>query len=454
MSRKFIYLMALVNGWCLLLGVPAVLAADAPPASGQSIQEMIDNAPGQVVTIGPGDYFIDEPIRIKTDNSGLCGTGRIIQRNPAAAIIMIEGQSGVRISGLTLTRDAGKEDCTESALRAMKCQELELDALHVIDNRSGSPAISFEDCQTSHIRGCSIVNYQAITIDDRTENELYGYAFRVIDGTGIGMRKCRDIQIGYNTIIEKRIYPNQETKEKNTLGMLTEGKKPSKKGKLAPKGDYANNWHQGSAILVTAPLDTDDIQIVNNVIRNAAQGIDIHADHVTCSGNTIDHAFIGIKCMHGARNVIISNNNVSHMDLWGLVMMPGSSSYPALAATADKPAQEANFTRGNIIANNVFSDFGLGYQYFNWKDAKGGVICLDSGQLPENPVVTDVILQGNIVYDTGKDQILVDGVPTTEPPRYEYAVFIATNPRPQGLIFANNIFHPGRSGVSNIPLEP
>ena len=183
-------------------------------------------------------------------------------------------------------------------------------------------------------------------------------------------------------ILESRIYPTRKTKEKHHLGDFTDGEKPLKKGRLAPEGAYANNWHQGSAILVTSPEETDHVLITGNIIRNAAQGIDIHADHVTCSNNSIDHAFIGIKCMHGARNVIITANNVSHMDLWGLVMLPGTASHTAEPATADKPARSANYTRGNIIANNVFSDFGFGYEYYNWEKSKGGVISWSRRRCP------------------------------------------------------------------------
>lgn len=447
MSRAPIGMMALFAAMIASAENPSV------PIGG-SIQQALDSAPGTVVEIGPGDHSIDAPLTIRTDNSGLCGFGRIIQTNPAAPVLVIESACGVRISGLTLTRAAGREETTESAIRATNCQELDIENVRIIDNWSASPAISIEACRASRIRDCSVINYKRISIDDRTQSPLYGYAFRVIDGTGIGVQKCRGVQIDGNLVIEKRIYPTAETKAQYQLGQLTEGKNPTNKGTLAPKEDYANNWHQGSAILVTSPLETDHVLIANNTIQNAAQGIDIHADHVTCTNNNIDHAFIGIKCMHGSRNVIITENNVSHMDLWGLVMMPGTLSYPARAATQDAPAQEPNYTRGNIIANNIFSDFGFGFEYFNWQGAKSGVICLDSGQLPENPVMTDVIVQGNIVYDTGADQVLAEGIPKTEAPRYEYAVFIATTPKPQGLVFSNNIFHPGRAGISNLSLTP
>ena len=418
-----------------------------------TVQELLDSHPGQTVTLEDRDYMVDAAIRIHTNGSGLCGAGRIIQSNANAPIILVENVNDVRIADVTLTRAPSREETAEPAIRATKCEGLDIAGVRIQDNRSLAGTISLELCKTSRIRNCAIINYQRIGVDDRTENELYGYAFKVIDGTGISVRQSTDLQIEGNLIDERRIFPTNEVKDANRLGELTDGRKPTKKGRLAPKDNYANNWHQGSAILVTAPEETDHVLIAGNVIKNAAQGIDIHADHVTCSNNSIDYAFIGIKCMHGARNVIISGNNVSHMDLWGLVMLPGTASHPAEAAADGKPARVANFTRGNIIANNVFSDYGFGYEYFNWQGSKGGVISLESGQLPENPIMTDVIVQGNVVYDTGRDQVIVDGKPTTVEPRYNYAVFITPNPSPQGLVFTNNIFHPGRSGISNIPLK-
>jgi hypothetical protein len=58
-----------------------------------------------------------------------------------------------------------------------------------------------------------------------------------------------------------------------------------------------------------------------------------------------------------------------------------------------------------------------------------------------------VILQGNIVYDTGRDQIVVDGKPRVEPPRYRHAVkFAAGDDAPQNVLLAANLFHPGTEG--------
>ena len=45
--------------------------------------------------------------------------------------------------------------------------------------------------------------------------------------------------------------------------------------------------------------------------------------------------------------------------------------------------------------------------------------------------------------------------PKVEPPRYNYAVFVETGKgAPQGIHCANNLFHPGTEGVSNVELKP
>ena len=409
---------------------------------------------GKPIALSDRNYRIDRPIFIATDNTVLHGHATIIQTNPDADIIRVENAKGVRIEGLTLTREEGKQDATGSAVRAEGCTRLELADLHIRDNWSQQGTVYLIKCESSVVRDCEILNYKRVGVDDRTANELYGYAFRAIDGTGIQVNETRGLQVINNRVLEERLYATKETKEQYQLGAFCEGKGPTKKGKLAPQGDYANNWHQGSAITVSSPESTSHVLIGGNLIRNAAQGIDMHLDNATCSNNVIDHAFIGLKCMHGAGNVIIANNTVTHMDLWGLVMMPGTLAHPAEAANGDKPARGPNYTRGNIIANNIFSDFGLGYERYNWEQQRSGVITLDSGQLAENPVMTDVLIEGNIVYDSASDGELVDGQPQTHPPRYEWAVYIAQNPSPTGLVFRNNIFHPGRSGVANVPIEP
>jgi nitrous oxidase accessory protein NosD len=428
--------------------------ADPASAGGHlSLQDAIDTHGGKNIYVPAGDYILESPLRITADNTGLWGPGRLLQQDPAQNIIEIVGAQNVRLQGLTLTRVSGQEESTAHAVYASQCRGLSIASLQVIDNRSQAGTIYLDQCEASVVRDCLVRNYKRIGVDDRTENELYGYAFRVIDGTGIQVQRSTGIQVVDNRVVEDNLFPDEATKERFELGRFTEGRQPLNKGKFAPGGDYANNWHQGSAITVSSPRETSHIAITGNYIENAAQGIDMHTDNTLCSRNIIRYAFIGIKCMHGAKNVIISDNIVSHNDLWGLVMLPGVLSHPAKAADGDQPAMPANFTRGNIIANNIFSDYGLGYESYNWDPQRAGVISLESGQLPENPIMTDVIIEGNIVYDTAQEQVLVEGVPQNAEPRYDWAVFITPEPRPQNLLFRNNIFHPGREGISNIPLD-
>jgi parallel beta helix pectate lyase-like protein len=422
--------------------VIAVVSAHAEPnaADHPTLQAAIDANPGRMIRIPAEEYRIDAPLRITKNGTGLYGFGRVIQTNPDAAILEIEGVDDVRVHNLTLTRAAGAQEARAHGIHAVNCTGLEIVGVHVVDNHSGHATIYLQDCREARVERCRVLNYKAVTIDDRTRSPLYGYAFRVIDGTGILVSPGRGITIQNNHVIEQRLFPTEELKREHDLGQLTDGAEPMKKGELAPKGDYANNWHQGSAIVVTSPTQTDHILVTGNYIENAAQGIDLHADHVTCTQNTIRYAFIGIKCMHGSRDVIIANNNVSHNDLWGLLMQPGTASN---TAQSEKPA---NLTTANVIANNIFSDFGHGYEYFNWKGARSGVIMLDAGPLAENPPLSRIVITGNIVHNTSGDD-------ADAAPRYEYALLIAQNPAPSNIRVSGNHFDPGRAGVCNVPLD-
>ena len=89
---------------------------------------------------------------------------------------------------------------------------------------------------------------------------------------------------------------------------------------------------------------SDLTRILGNHIENAAQGIDLHCDHAIVSQNIVANAFIGMKAMHGSRNVLISGNQFTRNSLWAIGLMPGA------AANAE------NFDGGSIIAINIISD--------------------------------------------------------------------------------------------------
>lgn len=426
----------------------SVSAGDYP-----TIQAAMDAHPGGVVVVPPGRHEISEPLRISSDGTVLMGFGVIVQVNPAAAILEIRGVKGVRVRDLTLTRRLdGVDGAERPGLDAEECVGLELDGLKVLGNKSTASSVRLDRCSHSRVRNCDISDYKRIGIDDRTENSPYGYAFKVIDGSGIVVTRGRAIVIDGNRVVELNLLPSPELKAAHGLGQLVEGKRPTHKGPLAPKGDYANNWHQGSAIVVTDPESSDFIQVTNNYIENAAQGIDLHADHVICSHNLINGAFIGVKTMHGSRNVLISDNNLSRIDLWGICLQPGTASHRAKPATKETAAVAANLTAGIVIANNVFSDFGRGLDHFNWVDAGSHVVSLQWGPFEENPPLTDVVVIGNIAYDTESEAPDADGAKVS--PRYDYAVFLDQRLDRTRFTFKGNLFHSGAKGTANFPLAP
>jgi hypothetical protein len=353
-----------------------------------------------MIYVPPGDYEISQKIRLTHDRSGLFGPGRIIQTNPDLPIIEIERATGVRIRDLTLSRADGRMQTGAEGILAIQCRDLDIEDVQVLDNRTRSAAIVLRQCRTSQVRSCLVRNYMRISVDDRTGSPDWGYAFHCIDGTGIAVHDSQGTLIQGNRIIEENLLPTPETKQKFHLGAFV--KKNPQKGVLLSQEvwdeQYVNNWHQGSAIIVTGPESSDGIQILGNYIENAAQGIDIHADHVTVSQNIVNNAFMGMKAMHGSRHVLILGNQFIKNDLWSIGLMPGAASHAAKPGHDAQPAVHDNGDGGSIIAHNIISQFGYGHAHWIW-GSDGTPLRFDTGQQPDDPPLSEVIVQGNLVYD-------------------------------------------------------
>ena len=403
-----------------------------------SIQATIDANPGRMIFVPPGDYPLTKAIEIRHSGGGLYGFGTLVQGNAKAAIIEARGAENVRLRDLTLTRAEGGTDTRESAVRADECPGLSIEGLRIRDNRSPAPAIALDRCDRSEVVHCRIENYMTLSVDDRVDSPHYGYAFNCIDGTGIAVRRSRDVLLQGNRIVEHELRPTREMKERHDLGKFV--RRAAEKGSLVSErtwnDGYVNNWHQGSGLVVTSPEETAHIRIVGNIIENGAQGIDIHADFVTVTGNQVINCFMGMKAMHGSRHVLIANNQFSRNDLWSIGLMPGASSHAA------------NVDAGHIVANNIITDFGRGDSAWIW--GAGGYttapLLFDRGQAPDDPPLRDVIVTGNLVYDSGSE---------VQPRGYAYAVRIIDGSNgPRELHFHGNSFQPGQEGISNQKLEP
>lgn len=426
--NKYFYLLVVLLSFSVL----AASAAASPTVTDyDSIQAALDANRGRQVFVPAGDYPITEKLRVRGDRSGLFGPGRIIQHRNDQPIIEIENADGAEIHGLTLMRPEGKMETNNEGVLAIQCRDLAIENVRVIDNRTRSAAIALRNCVGARISHCLVKNYMRVTVDDRTANADWGYAFNCTDGTGINVSYSVGTLIEGNRVIEENLVPTREIKAKHKLGDFV--KSNPIKGAIVNQtmwdARYTDNWQQGSAIIVTAPKVSDFTRIIGNHIENAAQGIDLHCDHATVANNIVVNSFMGLKAMHGSRNIIITGNQFSRNCLWAIGLMPGA------AANAE------NADGGSIIANNIVSDFGHGDAHWIWGDERSP-FKFDSGQRPDDPPLTDVIIQGNIVQSIGA-------------PRYKYTVIIAGGPNaPRGMHFSNNLFHPGSKGVSNKELKP
>lgn len=416
-------------GLLFLMVSASACGAELSVAAYASIQAALDANPNRMLFVPAGDYVIKDKIRIRGERSGLFGPGRIIQESADQPIIEIENADAAEIRDLTLTRPEGKMETNNEGILAIKCRDLVIENVRVIDNRTRSGAIALRESQNCRISRCLVRNYMRVTIDDRTKSEGYGYAFNCTDGTGISVSYSTGTLIEGNRILETNLVPTSEIKATHKLGDFV--KKNAQKGSIVNQvlwdAGYTDNWQQGSGLIVTAPEVSDLTRILGNHIENAAQGIDLHTDQVIVANNVIVNSFMGMKAMHGSRNVIITGNQFVKNSLWAIGLMPGA------AANAE------NFDGGSIISNNIISDFGHGDAHWIWGDERSP-IKFDTGQQPDDPPLTDVIITGNVIHSIGK-------------PRYKYAVIIPGGPNaPRGLHFSNNLFHPGTEGVANTEL--
>lgn len=420
------------------LSTMSLHAAELSVADYPSIQQALDANPGRVLYVPAGDFVVNEKLRIRADSSGLCGPGRIIQENQEQPIIEIEEARGVEIRDLTLTRPEGKWETSSEGILAIRCKDLVVDNVRVIDNRTRASAISLRQCQGSRISRCLVRNYMRVTIDDRTADPDWGFAFHCTDGTGILVGDCQGTLIEGNRVVEENLIPTPEIQTRYQLGEWA--KKNASKGNFLSQQawdrEYSDNWQQGSALLVSGPEVSELTRILGNHIENAAQGIDLHCDHVIVANNIVANSFMGLKAMHGSRNVIIANNQFVKNDLWAIGMMPGASSHGG-----EDAARPANRDGGSIIANNIVSDFGHGQANWIWGNHRSP-FKFDRGQEPDDPPLSDVLVQGNLVHCIGE-------------PRYVFAVIIAGGPKaPRGIRFSNNLFAAGTRGVANQEIDP
>ncbi len=422
---------------CLLTAVSAwaVNVADYP-----DLQAALDAHPGKVLTLPAGDYPISRKLVLRGDGSGLVGPGRIIQSDPDEPIVEIEGLKDVLLRDVTLTRAPGKTVTRKSGLLAIRCAYLRVDQVRILDNQSATGALALRECRVARLTGCLVRNYMRVSVDDRTRSPEWGYAFNCTDGTGIQVTASQGTLIEGNTVIEEVFRPTKEMKEKHQLGAWTK-KNPTKGTFLSQAtwdAGHTDNWQQGSGIIVTSPEASDLTRILGNHIENAAQGIDLHADHVIVAHNVITNSFMGMKAMHGSRNVIITGNQFVKNSLWAIGLMPGAAAHPG---QPDKP-ETANADGGSVISANIISDFGHGDAHWIWGDQRAP-FKFDTGQQDDDPPLADVVIQGNLLHCLGT-------------PRYQYAVVVAGQPggpkTPRGLRFSGNSLAPGTGGVSNRPL--
>lgn len=443
---------------CLSASVFAAPArADIQSTDYPSLQAAIDANPGRTIYVPNGDHLLTTTVMITTTGTGLCGPGRLVMTDASKDIINVREANDVTIRDIKLFRERGKHDDGRNGIFAAWCEGLTIDGVSVTNNCGENAGLKIEHCTRLTVRNCVVRDYKSLTIDDRTGNPDMGYAFKCVDGNGMKFMDCKGAQITNNRIIETVFRATKENRDMYDLGKVTVI--PEKPGRATPKdlqaNPYISNWHQGSALFFGEQGEGSVLS--GNYIENAAQGFDIHADYVTVTGNIVNGAIVGAKAMHGSKHVIISNNQFSRVDVYGILLASGAASHYAVEANGtDEPAKGPNVDGGTVITGNIISDYGFGDQYWSTGSSPGASLyAISLEEEADAPPLRDVIIANNIVYDTGRDRVIVDGRPQVVPPRYLFALVArVSDDTLQTLRIHGNIFHPGAAGVSNFDLPP
>lgn len=442
---------------CLIMSMIAAAArADVHSTDYPSLQAAVDANPGCMVYVPNGDHLLTDTVLIKSSRTGICGPGRLVMTDPAKDIINVLHANDVTIRDIKLFRERGKHDGGRNGIFAAFCDGLTIDGVSVVNNCGENAGLKIEHCTRLAVRNCLVRDYKSMTIDDRTRDA--GYAFKCVDGNGMKFFDCQGAQIINNRIIETIFRATKENRDKYDLGKVTViAEKPDRPiPKSIKETQYTSNWHQGCALYFGE--QGHSAVLSGNYIENAAQGFDIQADDVMITGNVVNGAIVGAKAMHGSKHVIISNNQFSRVDVYGVLLAPGRASHDAVEANDGQPAKGPNVDAGSVVMGNIISDYGFGDQYWSFSSSPGAslyAISLEAGQEPDDPPLRDVIIANNIVYNTGRDKVIVDGRPQVVPPRYEFALMVQIpDASRQTLKIHGNIFHPGSIGVCNTDLPP
>jgi len=341
----------LAIGLLLHLWIPAA-AADSPAAS--DLQALLDASPGRIIEVPPGEHHLQRALVLRHPDSGLRGAARLIQSNTNAPFIEARGVTGIHLSGLTLIRASGREDARTAAVVIDHCDDVTLEGLRIRDNRSAAGVVRIEDCRRVDVIRCDIRNYMTLAIDDRTASPHYGYAFRCIDGTGLVVARSRDVLIEGNRILEENLRPTPEMKERHGLGGFV--RRAPQKGSLINQSTwdagYVNNWHQGSALIVTGPEHSAHVRIIGNLIADFGHGDSRwiwNPAKYTCAPILFDHGQEPTD--PPLRDVIISGNVVMNDGAGGIADGGGPRYCWAVFISSGRPHSPRNLLfQGNRFA--------------------------------------------------------------------------------------------------------
>lgn len=313
-------------------------------------------AGNSVALVEGGQYYISSQIEITSDNTGILGNFATItvsraaghfdndvyadRRNANAVPIYANGRTNIYVKQCRITPDVWQDCLYLKPIFFDGCTDFEISENEIWNFSRGRGMITVRDSSLgwildNYIHDCYTQSvYESDGSTPATAATVQVTAIELADDASV---ESHDIIIDRN-IIEDITYSGD---------ILTS---------LGAQSDGING-------LGTNAVQTYNLVVTNNIIRNTGEAVDLFGRDLVVTGNIIERAFgAGIKVIHGGSRVMVAHNSIRESGLCG-ILLSGSTS-----ATIDADRITCSF---NVISRVNCATDTDGSTPLAWLEADG-----------------------------------------------------------------------------------
>ena len=347
-----------------LRNVPVGAKANGKTDDTAAIQKALFAGNGPVF-LPAGKYLISDSLQIPS-NSGIYGFGTLYQTAEKVTLINYPDDkeaSNIVVEGIKIKKKFNPQSEADGIFfkntENLRIHDVEISGIGAVSG------IYLLWCENFSITNCYIHDFKNTWTQTKLSNskniwsEETPKTKRNADALGIHLRYCKFGVISGNRI--ENLVSSEASAD--AIGWQTDG---------------------------INPQFSEQINISNNIIRNVGEGIDVVGGRsISVTGNVIEGCWhFGIKVIHGASFVTVSNNAIRNAALAGISLYFGGPQW--------------GDSKGNVIVGNTIANIGsISRNKGLWKGwPTAGIEIVNDNNL--NNSVFDCLISNNVIYDNQK----------------------------------------------------